>query len=64
VHSPPKGHLDGDRHLGSESVLRTIEDRRPRVALCGHIHECAGQEATIASTRVLNLGPNGTAVDV
>jgi len=63
VHSPPKGHLDGDRHFGSESVLRTIEEKRPRLALCGHIHECAGEETTIASTRVLNVGPAGTFLD-
>jgi len=63
VHSPPKGHLDGDRDLGSESVLRTIEKRRPRVAICGHIHECGGQETTIGSTRVLNVGPSGTLVE-
>jgi uncharacterized protein len=63
VHSPPKGHLDGDRHLGSESVLRTIEERRPRVAICGHIHEDAGRETTIGSTRVLNVGPSGTFVE-
>jgi Icc-related predicted phosphoesterase len=64
VHSPPKGYLDGDRHFGSETVLRTIEEKHPRVALCGHIHECAGEETTIGSTRVLNLGPTGTWLDV
>jgi Icc-related predicted phosphoesterase len=64
VHSPPKGYLDGDRHFGSETVLRTIEEKHPRVALCGHIHECAGEETTIGSTRVLNLGPAGTWLDV
>ena len=63
VHSPPKGHLDGDRALGSEAVLRTIEERRPRVAICGHIHECAGEESRIGPTRVLNVGPAGTFVE-
>src|SRR3954447_7131995 len=29
VHSPPKGHLDGPRDLGSEAILRTIEQKRP-----------------------------------
>jgi Icc-related predicted phosphoesterase len=63
VHSPPKGHLDGDRALGSEAVLRTIEEKRPRVAICGHIHECAGEESWIGPTRVLNVGPAGTFVE-
>src|SRR5437667_4903999 len=48
VHSPPKGHVDGrSRSLGSESILRTIEERRPRVVVCGHIHECAGEESAV-----------------
>ena len=63
VHSPPKGYVDGPRSLGSEAVLRTIEEKRPRVALCGHIHECAGEEAVVGTTRVLNVGPAGTFVD-
>jgi len=64
VHSPPKGHVDGKRELGSESVLRTIEERRPRVAICGHIHESAGEQSHIGPTSVLNVGPEGGFVDV
>lgn len=66
VHSPPRGHVDVSRgrHLGSEAVLRAIEAKRPRVALCGHIHEQWGQEAEIGQTRVINLGPTGTMLDV
>jgi Icc-related predicted phosphoesterase len=61
VHSPPKGHLDVafGRHLGSESILRAIETKQPRLAVCGHIHQCWRQEATIGETRVVNLGPEG-----
>lgn len=67
VHSPPKGHCDrsgSGEHLGSEAILRTIEARRPRVALCGHIHESWGTESTVGGTRILNLGPDGGWVDV
>ena len=63
VHSPPKGYVDG-RNLGSEAVLRTIERTQPQLAVCGHIHECWGEEATIGRTRVVNLGPEGTLFDV
>jgi Icc-related predicted phosphoesterase len=67
VHSPPHGHCDrsgaGD-HLGSEAVLRSIESKQPRVALCGHIHESWGAESSIGDTRVLNLGPAGAWVEV
>jgi Icc-related predicted phosphoesterase len=63
-HSPPKGHVDGPRALGSEAVLRAIEAKRPPLVVCGHIHECAGEEATVGSTRVLNAGPAGVFVEV
>jgi uncharacterized protein len=62
IHSPPKGHLDSG--LGSEAILRAIEEKRPRVAICGHIHQCAGQTAEIGPTRVLNVGPDGTFVEL
>lgn len=65
VHSPPRGHVDGhDKHLGSEAILWTIEERRPPLAVCGHIHECWGEEAAVGSTRVLNLGPSGTMLEL
>jgi len=64
VHSPPKGHADGSRHLGSEAILRTVEDKQPRLVVCGHIHEAAGEEALIGSTRVLNAGPDGTIIEL
>jgi Icc-related predicted phosphoesterase len=67
VHSPPRGHVDlssaGD-HLGSEAVLRAIEVRCPRIALCGHIHEQWGRESRVGTTPVLNLGADGRFVDL
>ena len=64
VHSPPKGHVDGSRSLGSEAILRTIEEHRPILAICGHIHECAGEESAVGATRVVNAGPAGVYLDV
>jgi uncharacterized protein len=66
VHSPPRGHVDESRgtHLGSESILGAIEAKRPRLALCGHIHEQWGRESTIGPTRVVNLGPAGTTLEL
>jgi Icc-related predicted phosphoesterase len=66
VHSPPKGHVDRafGRHLGSEAILRAIEHKRPRLVVCGHIHQAWGQESTVAGTRVINLGPEGTFLEV
>jgi Icc-related predicted phosphoesterase len=67
VHSPPHGHVDVDssgRHLGSQAVLRAIEQRRPRLAMCGHIHESWGREARVGPTKVINLGPEGLLLEV
>ncbi|MFL5906669.1 MAG: metallophosphoesterase family protein [Solirubrobacterales bacterium] len=67
VHSPPKGHCDqssdGD-HLGSTAILEAIEAKRPRVAVCGHIHEAWGAESEIGPTPVYNLGPSGRPIEV
>lgn len=45
-HQPPYGYgdyapmpnTDGDRHVGSKELLKTIERVRPRAVVCGHIH--------------------------
>ena len=67
VHSPPKGYCDtsssGD-HLGSEAILDAIEAKRPPLAVCGHIHEAWGSEDEVGSTKVINLGPSGRAIEI
>jgi uncharacterized protein len=66
VHSPPLGHCDASsagEHLGSTAVLETIEQKRPRLAVCGHIHESWGAESTVGSTPVFNLGPEGRVLE-
>ncbi len=63
LHSPPQGHCDangaGD-HFGSAALLRAIEEKRPQLAVCGHIHESWGCESQVGETPVRNLGPTGT----
>jgi Icc-related predicted phosphoesterase len=63
LHSPPQGHCDagatGD-HFGSPALLRAIEDKQPRLAVCGHIHESWGCTSQIGDTPLHNLGPTGT----
>jgi Icc-related predicted phosphoesterase len=61
VHSPPHGYLDKahGRHLGSRAILTAIEHKHPVLAVCGHIHQCWGGEATIGTTPVANVGPDG-----
>jgi Icc-related predicted phosphoesterase len=62
LHSPPKGHCDGadGMHFGSRALLTAIEAKRPRLAVCGHIHEAWGCESEVGGTPLRNLGPAGT----
>lgn len=66
LHSPPQGHCDangaGD-HFGSAALLSAIEEKQPRLAVCGHIHESWGCESRVGATSVRNLGPIGTWID-
>ena len=60
-HSPPKGAVDraGGQSLGSVAVRDAVERLQPLLAVCGHIHSCAGQQDKIGSTPVINAGPKG-----
>ena len=67
LHSPPQGHCDssgaGD-HFGSKALLAAIEEKQPRLAVCGHIHESWGCQSQIGETPLYNLGPAGTWLEV
>jgi Icc-related predicted phosphoesterase len=67
LHSPPQGHCDtnsGGDHFGSAALLEAIERKRPRLAVCGHIHESWGCASSVGETPIRNLGPAGTWIDV
>ena len=67
LHSPPRGHCDSaadGTSFGSPALLRAIEEKRPRLTVCGHIHESWGCESEIGSTPVRNLGPTGTWIEI
>jgi len=59
-HTPPKNtRLDRTFmgvHAGSTSVRRFIEENRPLLTLCGHIHEARGVDR-VGDTLVVNPGP-------
>jgi Icc-related predicted phosphoesterase len=64
THSPPKGAVDRSGRgasLGSLAVLEIIERTDPRLVVCGHIHESAGQTAVVGRTPVINAGPRAIA---
>ena len=61
-HSPPRGAVDvsaGGRSLGSVAVRDAVVRLRPVLVVCGHIHACAGQQADIGPSPVVNAGPGG-----
>ena len=67
LHSPPQGHCDTNgagMHFGSKTLLEAIEQKRPRLAVCGHIHESWGCESRIGETPVYNLGPSGRWIEL
>ncbi len=67
LHSPPQGHCDSngaDMHFGSPALLRAVEEKSPRLAVCGHIHESWGCESRVGATPIRNLGPKGTWIEV
>lgn len=67
LHSPPRGHCDASADgtsFGSPALLRAIEEKRPRLAVCGHIHESWGCESQVGATPVRNLGPTGTWIEI
>lgn len=67
VHSPPRGHVDlsgAGEHLGSAAIRDAIAAKRPRLAVCGHIHESWGERSRLGPTEIANLGPTGAFFEV
>jgi Icc-related predicted phosphoesterase len=60
-HAPPLDtRLDkafSGHHVGSLSVRRFVEERKPSIVFCGHIHEAKGEDQ-INSTILVNPGPS------
>ena len=66
-HAPPFGIVDHQadgRHDGSHALLDALTQKKPMLHLCGHIHHCAGQSAVLNQTRIFNLGPSLTFVEI
>ena len=43
--------------VGATAVRDAIDRVQPALLLCGHIHDCWGEEAGRGATRIVNLGP-------
>jgi Icc-related predicted phosphoesterase len=58
THSPPYNStldLVGNKHVGSTSVRKIIEEFLPQISVCAHIHESIGKDF-IKNTLVINVG--------
>ena len=59
-HAPPRDtRLDRTsfgHHVGSRSIRRFIEENKPSIVFCGHIHEATGEDR-INDTVIVNPGP-------
>ena len=55
----PLRRIEFGDHLGSEAILRAIEEKQPKLAVCGHIHESWGARSHVGPTEIINLGPEG-----
>lgn len=49
---------------GSKSVRRAIDEFKPDILFCTHVHEAHGLEEKIGTTRVINVGPLGKIIDL
>ena len=49
---------------GSEGITKAVKSLKPDLLLCGHVHEAAGIEEKLGSTRVINVGKEGTILEL
>ncbi|QDV81938.1 metallophosphoesterase family protein [Planctomycetes bacterium TBK1r] len=67
VHSPPLDTVDRDsgrRVRGSQSIRDCVLAKRPRLVVCGHIHDDWGKQVKLEESLVLNAGPRGVVVEI
>jgi Icc-related predicted phosphoesterase len=57
-HPPPFGIFDtvGQMHAGSKAVRKMVEEKKPIMLICGHIHEYEGKQI-LGDTLIVKLGP-------
>ncbi|MBD3389918.1 metallophosphoesterase [Candidatus Micrarchaeota archaeon] len=62
THCPPRGTLDdvGEGvHAGSNSIKKIMEEKKPRIVACGHIHNIEGKEK-VGETTVIQIPQGNT----
>lgn len=67
THGPPFGtKIDflNQRQVGNVDYRKFIERIKPKVVICGHLHETAGVVDDIGETRVVNPGWDGMVIEL
>lgn len=67
THAPPFGtRLDkiNDDHVGNKDIRKFIERIKPKLVVCGHLHENAGKIDKIGETKVVNPGWEGAVIEL
>ncbi|MBI3051658.1 hypothetical protein HYY74_04320 [Candidatus Woesearchaeota archaeon] len=49
---------------GSSGVRKAIDELKPDLVLCGHVHEARGIEEMIGSTKVVNVATKERIIEV
>jgi len=67
THVHPQGSLMGRLSsfiLGSSGVKKAVDNLKPNILLCSHVHEAEGVEEMIGDTRVINVGRKGKVLEI
>ncbi len=67
THQPPyKTNLDvlPSGHAGSRSIREFIEKTKPKLSICGHLHENENKIGKIKSTLIINPGCSGKIIKI
>lgn len=65
THMHPSGSLSEFSGIeGSKSITKAIKEFHPDILIHGHIHEAAGMEQIIGTTRVINVGKAGKIIEL
>ncbi|MBI4454227.1 metallophosphoesterase [Candidatus Woesearchaeota archaeon] len=49
---------------GSDGVRKAVEEFKPDILVCSHVHEAQGIEEKIGNTRVINVGKEGKIINI
>lgn len=67
THVHPKGTLMEkftDMFPGSDGIKKAIDEFKPDILLCSHVHEAEGIEEKVGNTKVINVGKKGKIIEI